>query len=82
MATHRIVIGSTSDEAKIAPGIERFCERHPEEAISLHYASADNAPGKDFRVGVTSLFYSRRPRPIIRSFTRNFHPNPGKGCEE
>lgn len=46
MATQRIIIGSTSDEAKIIPGIERFCERHPEEGVVLHYASADNTPGK------------------------------------
>jgi IMP cyclohydrolase len=31
------------------------------------------SPGDDFRVGVTAVFYQREPRPIIRSFTRNFH---------
>lgn len=33
-------------------------------------------PGKDFRVGVTAVFYQRYPRPLIRSFTKNFHPKP------
>jgi len=41
-----IIIGSTSDQDKIVPGIERFVGENPDWKVKVTYASADNTPEK------------------------------------
>jgi len=44
-----VILGSTSDEAKIVPGIQRFTQEFPFEVL-VHYASKDNTPDKVDRI--------------------------------
>ena len=39
-----MLFGSTSDERKVLPGIERWTDENPD--VRVHYASADNTPKK------------------------------------
>lgn len=45
-----IIFGSTSDEEKVLPGIERAVKEIPDLEVAVHYASADNTPEKVKRI--------------------------------
>jgi len=59
-----MMFGSPSDELYVLPGIQRFTAEHPDIAVGVHYASADNTPGK-VQDKAQQIWRSESPKVLI-----------------